>query len=127
MKVNSVGWFEIYVEDMSRAKKFYESVLNKELDSMITPESAGELEMCGFPGSMQNYGSNGALVKMPGAPSGKNSIVIYFACADCAVEEARVKESGGSIHKSKFSIGEYSFISLVNDTEGNLIGLHSMN
>ena len=27
MKHNPVGWFEIYVQDMPRARKFYESVL----------------------------------------------------------------------------------------------------
>ena len=29
------------------------------------------------------------------------------------------------MEKSKQSIGEYGFISLVHDTEGNMIGLHS--
>jgi predicted enzyme related to lactoylglutathione lyase len=28
--------------------------------------------------------------------------------------------------KDKFSIGQYGFIALVTDTEGNVIGLHSM-
>jgi len=35
-------------------------------------------------------------------------------------------DSGGSIHKKKFSIGQYGFISLAIDTEGNMFGLHSM-
>ena len=63
---------------------------------------------------------------MPGFPSGGNSTLVYFVCDDCAVEEARVKKSGGRIEKPKFSIGEYGFISLVYDTEGNMFGLHSM-
>ncbi len=25
---NPIGWFEIYVDDLSRAKQFYESVFN---------------------------------------------------------------------------------------------------
>jgi len=28
--------------------------------------------------------------------------------------------------KDKFAIGKYGFIALVTDTEGNVIGLHSM-
>jgi hypothetical protein len=47
-------------------------------------------------------------------------------CDDCAVEEGRVKTSGGKVEKAKMSIGEYGFISLVVDTEGNMFGLHSM-
>jgi len=44
----------------------------------------------------------------------------------CSDEECRVMDSGGSIHKKKFSIGQYGFISLAIDTEGNMFGLHSM-
>ena len=52
--------------------------------------------------------------------------LVYFACEDCAVEAARADENGGSIFIEKMSIGEHGFISLVYDTEGNMIGLHSM-
>jgi predicted enzyme related to lactoylglutathione lyase len=31
MEFNPVGWFEIYVQDMDRATKFYESVLGIKL------------------------------------------------------------------------------------------------
>ena len=68
----------------------------------------------------------GALVKMQGVPSGGNSTLVYFGCEDCSVEEGRATKSGGRIHKNKFSIGQYGFISLVIDTEGNMFGLHSM-
>ena len=57
-------------------------------------------------------------------PSG-NGTIVYFTCEDCAVEEKRVVPNGGKVMKSKFSIGQYGFISLVTDTEGNMIGLHS--
>ena len=71
-------------------------------------------------------GAGGALVKMNGFPSGGNSTLVYFTCDDCAVEESRVKTSGGKIQKAKVPIGEYGFISLAIDTEGNMFGLHSM-
>lgn len=127
MKSNSVGWFEIYVDDMSRAKNFYESVFQKKLEQLTNP-SPGEmqLEMWSFTGDMESYGANGALVKMEGVPAGNNSVLVYFSCQDCGVEEKRVNEAGGKIEKPKFSIGQYGFISLVKDTEGNMIGLHSL-
>jgi predicted enzyme related to lactoylglutathione lyase len=121
MTHNPVGWFEIYVQDIARAKKFYESVFEIRLERLKNPE----LELWAFPMSMDRWGAGGALVKMPGVPSGGNSTLVYFSCADCAVEEARVVKFGGEIHKAKTSIGQYGFISLVTDTEGNMIGLHS--
>jgi predicted enzyme related to lactoylglutathione lyase len=75
--------------------------------------------------SMEKTGASGALVKMAGFPSGGNSTLVYFVCEDCAVEEGRVEAAGGTVERSKMSIGEYGFISLAIDTEGNMIGLHS--
>jgi predicted enzyme related to lactoylglutathione lyase len=122
MKHNPVGWFEIYVQDMARAKAFYERVLGATLESLPSPE----VEMWSFPMQQSASGAAGALVKMAGFPSGGNSVIVYFMCDDCAVEEARVQGAGGKVEKPKMSIGQYGFISLVVDTEGNMIGLHSM-
>ena len=122
MKTNPVGWFEIYVQDTSRAKIFYETVLQTKLERLPSPD----IEMWAFPNQGGGVGAGGALVKMNGFPSGGNSTLVYFTCDDCAVEESRVKTSGGKIQKAKVSIGEYGFISLAIDTEGNMFGLHSM-
>jgi hypothetical protein len=63
---------------------------------------------------------------MPGFSPGGNGILVYFSCADCAVEAAKAAKAGGKVQKEKVSIGQYGFIALVVDTEGNMIGLHSM-
>ena len=122
MKSNPVVWFEIYVQNMERAKAFYECVFAIQLEKLESPE----LEMWAFPMQEDGPGAMGALVRMEGCPSGGNSTLIYFTCADCALEAERAKENGGRIFKDKFSIGQYGFISLVYDTEENMIGLHSM-
>jgi uncharacterized protein len=124
---NPVGWFEIYVNDMARAKSFYESVFETTLESLANPtaDNAG-LEMWMFPGDMTAPGCNGALCKMEGCAAGGGGTLIYFSCEDCAVEAGRVESHGGSIYKEKFAIGEYGFIAIASDTEGNTIGLHSM-
>lgn len=124
MTGNPVGWFEIYVEDIERAKQFYESVFETKLQKLNAPFP--EIELWSFPKEEGQYGITGALVKMNGVSSGKNSTIVYFHCIDCAIEESRVVQSGGRIDRSKMAIGEYGFISLVFDTEGNMIGLHSM-
>jgi len=122
MAQNPVRWFEIYVQDMNRAKKFYETVINVKLERLNSPE----IEMWSFPMQMDQMGTAGALVRMQGVPSGGNSTIVYFACEDCAIEEGRAEKNGGKIHRRKMSIGEYGYVSLVYDTEGNMIGLHSM-
>lgn len=122
MENNPVGWFEIYVQDMERAKKFYESVFQVRL----APLDSSGAEMWSFPMYMDRTGSSGALVRIEGLTSGGNSTLVYFSCADCAVEAERASLSGGRVERDKFSIGEYGFIALAIDTEGNMFGLHSM-
>ena len=124
MKNNPVVWFEIYVQDMTRAKAFYESVFGVGLSKLDTPTPG--LEMWGFPSQENGTGAAGALVKMEGVPTGGGGTLVYFACADCAAEAKKAAASGGRIFKDKFSIGKYGFIALVSDTEGNMIGLYSM-
>lgn len=119
---NSVNWFEIYVDDMSRAKAFYENVFGVKLSRLDNPD----LEMFAFPSDQNSYGTSGALVRMPGFDAGANSVLVYFRCADCAVEAAKAAKHGGRIKKDKWSIGKYGYIALIIDTEGNMIGLQSM-
>ena len=125
MAKNPVCWFEIYADDLERAKKFYESVLEVQLEKCPGLDEANMVMMF-FPGDMETYGATGALVKMEGFSAGGNSTLVYFTCDDCAVEEARVEQAGGKVQKPKLSIGEHGFISLATDTEGNMFGLHSM-
>lgn len=119
---NPVGWFEIYVNDMERAKAFYETVFGVKLSRLDSPG----MDMWVFDMNNQAYGASGALVCMPGFAAGGNSVLVYFSCADCAVEASRAAAAGGQIQKEKMSIDPYGHIALVLDTEGNMIGLHSM-
>ena len=122
MKQNPVRWFELYVNDMERAQKFYESVFENKLQKL----PGTDLEIRAFPMEKDAPGASGALVKMEGLTPGSNSSLVYFGCDDCAVQAKRVLAAGGKIHKEKFSIGMYGHIALVYDTEGNMFGLHSM-
>jgi predicted enzyme related to lactoylglutathione lyase len=85
-----------------------------------------DIEMWGFPSDMQQHGSAGTLVKATGVASGQGGTLIYFGCEDCGVEESRVAQFGGKVQRAKMSIGQYGFISLALDTEGNMIGMHSL-
>ena len=125
MTTNPVNWFEIYVQDIDRATFFYESVLQVKLEPLTSP-AMPEMQMRSFPARSDSWGAGGALVKLKGVPSGGNSTIVYFSCADCAAEVSRVIAAGGQIDRDKMSIGEYGYIALVVDTEGNMVGLHSL-
>lgn len=122
MQNNPVIWFELYVDDMMRARDFYESVFGWTLAKIESPD----LEMWGFPMDQTKVGAGGALVKMDGVTPGGSGTLVYFMCDDCAVEAKKFASHGGKICRDKFSIGQYGFIALVADSEGNTVGLHSM-
>ena len=125
---NPVVWFEIYVQDMPRAKAFYEQVLGIQLKPLAEPgadPSTQGMEMFAFDGEMDRYGATGALVRMKGVPSG-GSTMVYFGSDDCAVELGRVEAAGGKLFKEKFSLGEHGFCGIGIDPDCNMFGVHSM-
>jgi predicted enzyme related to lactoylglutathione lyase len=62
MTNNPIGWFEIYVQDMSRARAFYESVFATSLERLEGPD----IEMWAFGMQPDRPGAAGALVRMEG-------------------------------------------------------------
>ncbi len=127
MAKNPVNWFEIYTSDFNRAKKFYTEVFKVQLTDL--PMSGGnhpEMQYATFPGNENGWGASGALAKMDMAGPGTGGTLVYFATEEINEELNRVEAAGGKIIRPKQNIGEYGFIALIEDTEGNMIGLHSM-
>lgn len=118
---NPVGWFDIYVSNLDRAKKFYETVFNLQLTDL--PIEWGKQSL--FPYNHESANISGALVEKADFMSNGNNTVVYFETEDCTTEEKRIEEMGGKIVRPKMSIGDFGFISLFIDSEGNTIGLHS--
>jgi predicted enzyme related to lactoylglutathione lyase len=121
---NAVGWFELYVTDMARAKRFYQAVFQREMSDL--PNLGPDLQMCAFAWVDKGEGASGALVKTSKMGPGTGGTLVYFSCEDCSVEAVRAAGNGGTLCQAKMGIGEYGFIAIVQDTEGNTIGLHSM-
>lgn len=123
MEHNAVGWFEIPVSDMERAKKFYDSVFDIE----IGINEFGGLKMGWFPSDHSKSGATGSLVQHEMyKPSLTDGVLIYFSCKDLANELGRVEAVGGEIMQTKTQIGEgHGYMALMRDSEGNRIALHS--
>lgn len=121
MDMNPVGWFEIPVTDMARAKAFYEAVFGFEM----TPGNVNGYEMTFFPMQSGLPGAAGTLIGgHPYEPSRTGSI-IYFVTNDIEATLGKAEASGGTIVLQKKSIGEHGFIGWFEDCEGNTIALHS--
>ena len=124
MEQNIVGWFEIPVTDMDRARSFYESVLQTEIRVM----ELGDLIMGWFPMLPNKSGAPGALVKHPEFyfPSDSKGVLVYLSCPDVQVCLDRVEAAGGRVLQPKKQISEeYGYMGLLIDSEGNRIALHS--
>ena len=124
MKLNSnpVSWFEIYVEDLGRAKVFYETIF---VCSLIPEKTDGSFQAYRFPGGMPGNGAMGALMKHPMRKPSQEGTIVYFHCTDCDIQTKLAVENGGQIYRKKWRIGPDGFIAIIGDSEGNAIGLHS--
>jgi hypothetical protein len=120
---NPVGWFEIPVTDMTRAKSFYEAVFKLPIEEKEMEEG---MVMGWFPMSETGSGASGSLVKGTGYIPSLAGTLIYFSASDIDSTLDRVRNSGGNVISEKTSIGEYGFIACFEDSEGNRIGLHAM-
>ena len=121
MTKNVVNWFEIPVSDMSRAKKFYESLLGVGLQDL--PMQG--MQLSSFPMVQGGEYATGALAQSENHVPSANGTTVFFACKDVNDQLGRVEGLGGKVVVPKTSIGEYGFIAHVIDSEGNKIALHS--
>lgn len=118
-----VGWFEIPVRDMGRAKSFYQNVFDIQIE---VQDFHGTL-MGWFPWAEGKLGASGSLIQNEAyKPSDTHGVLIYFSSKDVAVEAGRVEANGGKLIKGKTQISpDVGYMALFVDTEGNRIALHS--
>jgi len=119
-KLNNIVWADIPVIDLDRAMAFYAAVLARQINKV-------EIPGCTFAVIDHEGGNGGCLV--PSSDTVKPSAtgpLMYLNCdgrLDAA--EAQVTKRGGKILEAKHSIGPHGFRSVILDSEGNRIALHS--
>jgi predicted enzyme related to lactoylglutathione lyase len=122
MEHNMVGWFEIPVSDMERAKTFYETVFQVEIKVV----DFGGLLMGWFPNRGEVIGATGTLIKQESYIPSQEGTLVYFICDDVQNELDRVEAAGGNIYQPKTEISpEHGCMAVFIDTEGNRVALHS--
>lgn len=117
-----VGWFEIPVNNMERAKSFYESVFQIEIKDV----EFGGLKMGWFPNNDGGYGATGTLIKQDSYIPSQEGTLVYFMSENVLNELGRVEAAGGKIYQEKTKISdEHGYMGVFIDSEGNRVALHS--
>jgi predicted enzyme related to lactoylglutathione lyase len=118
---NVVNWFEIPVTDIQKAASLYAAMLDLKLEI----SDFGGVPHAVFPHAGQACVS-GALVSDAKRPPKRGSgTVIYLNATDgLASCLARAQEAGAKIVQAATAIGQHGSIALIEDLDGNVIGLH---
>lgn len=121
--MNALNWFEIPAAKLERAVKFYEQILATQLP---IDESFPGMRMAMLPYTEPGVG--GCLIEFEQARPHADGVRIYLnAGDDLRPILERVESAGGKIiMPRKFIREDIGYIGMFRDSEGNIIGLHSM-
>ncbi|HFK5585905.1 TPA: VOC family protein [Elizabethkingia anophelis] len=120
-KTNPVVYFEIPVNDLQRAVKFYSAIFNFTFEKEIMDG----YEMAFFTFEETKSGVTGALVKGDIYKPTKNGVILYFKTDSIEDTLKKVLEYGGSILYPKTLNEKFGFaVAEFEDSEGNRIALH---
>jgi predicted enzyme related to lactoylglutathione lyase len=119
---NRVVWFEIPASDLTRATRFYETILATSLKA----ETFGTHELRVF--AHDDDAAGGCLMKGPGFEPSKSGVVTYLN-ADPSLDAvlSRVERAGGKIAVPRTDLpGDMGSFAHIIDSEGNRVGLHAL-
>lgn len=120
--MNAINWFELFVSDFERARRFYEQALATSLETMDS--MGGRMAM--FPYNPES-GVGGCLSDCAEQQPGAGGTRVYLNVEgqmDAVLD--RIPAAGGEIIQNRMSIAPHGFIAVIKDSEGNVVGLHSM-
>ena len=117
---NPVVYFEIPVNDMDRATRFYSKVFEFKFENQIIDNN----EMALFPFVEANSGISGALAKGAIYKPTKDGVLIYFTTANIDETLKLVISNGGKVLYPKTDNG-IGLVAEFEDTEGNRIALYA--
>lgn len=123
MSKNFISIFEIPATDFSRAKSFYQAILNVDMEEV----DMGGVQMALFPGDGQSV--SGAVIKGAGYKPSADGVIIYLNGGnDLQLLLNKIETNNGKVIVPKTEIAsEMGFYAMFIDTEGNRLGVHSPN
>ncbi|HEY2931224.1 MAG TPA: VOC family protein [Acidobacteriota bacterium] len=123
--MDKVVHFEIPVDDLARAKKFYGSIFGWNLQDMPMPGGTNYTMATTVPVNEQHVPKepgaiNGGIVQRSGDV---RSSVIVINVGSIDQYSKKITAAGGKVVKPKADVGGMGFYAYVADSEGNVIGL----
>jgi predicted enzyme related to lactoylglutathione lyase len=124
MKDDALNWFEIYVNDLTKATAFYEAILKSPLNTLPPMESGCKMALFTY---NQELGVGGALTQSEGYTPGPGGTMVYLNVeGDLDGVLERIPAAGGKVLQPRMAIPPHGFIGIFEDPDGNRVGLHSM-
>ncbi len=124
--MNRPTYFEIHVDDLDRAKKFYSEVFGWKFDKWEN-KVAGAKEYYRITTGSEEVGIDGGMLKrmgpVPAESMTVNSFVITISVANIDESISKVEKAGGILAMPKFGMPETGWVAYYKDTEGNIFGL----
>jgi predicted enzyme related to lactoylglutathione lyase len=122
-----VSWFEIPTTDLERARTFYESVLGLTL-KYDTTEPKDAMYIFPVERHPERPAVTGALIHRSSQQPQTQGSVVYLNCSGKLQQVLdRVPSAGGAIVLPRSPVpGGFGYFACIRDTEGNMIGLHSV-
>jgi predicted enzyme related to lactoylglutathione lyase len=118
---HAIKWFELPVDDLRRAKEFYETVLGSRLGEET---DVGDRRYRMIPGD--EGGVAGAIVEGDAyTPSRDGALLFLDAGDELAAAVGRVETAGGRVLTPRFEMGDWGVAAFIVDSEGNRIALHA--
>jgi predicted enzyme related to lactoylglutathione lyase len=119
---NALNWFEIPALNIERATKFYESIFEIQMFQMEMMDN----KMAMFPTNADGGKVGGCLCQSEMHVPSKTGALIYLnANTDLQLVLDRIEKVGGNITLPKTEIGGNGYMAFFEDSEGNVVGLHS--
>jgi len=118
--------FEIHVDNMERAKKFYGEVFSWTFEDWS--DYAGLPYFGVVTGDADKLGINGALMQRQSPPPEPNQALNGYACTmgveDYDSTAAKILQNGGKESLPKYALPGMAWQGYFTDTEGNIFGIH---
>ncbi len=118
--MTNLAYFEVPVDDVRRATKFYQAVLGWKIEPTKTPGMTMEYYDISTGEPMEGTLGMGGMYKRVEAESG---IRVYAMVEDVDATVRKVEKNGGKVIRPPTDIPNVGRIAIIIDSEGNPIGV----
>jgi len=120
---NALNWFEIASTDIKRAKQFYQTIFNIQMEE----QEMMNIKMAFFPYAPESGKASGALCQSDfHKPSMDGAIIYLNGNPDLKSVLDKIESAGGRVVMPKTEIApDIGYMAFFTDSEGNPVALHS--